>query len=365
MIMQQTDRLNSIDALRGFDMLWIMGGAEFMMALSKWVNLPFLSSIAQQMEHVEWNGFHFYDMIFPLFLFLAGVSLPFSLAKRQAIGNSIHQIHMHILKRTVILIILGIIYNGFFYFDWPARYASVLGRIGIAWGITALLVLHTRRTIQYVLFVFILLSYWAILKLVPVPNVGAGILTPDKCIVSYIDQLILPGRMYFQWYDPEGILSTWPAIATGLLGAFCGYHLQRSNSGHHKAFQLFLAGLFALIIGWLWNFVLPVNKNIWTSSFVLYAGGWSILLLSFFYWVIDVLGFKKWSFPFRVIGMNSITIYMAQPIIGFWNANEFFFSGMVRYMPDLMRQSFQYFTYIIICYVFLYFLYRKKIFLKV
>lgn len=363
--MKHTERLSSIDALRGFDMLWIMGGAEFIIALSKWVKLPILDLIAQQMEHVEWNGFHFYDIIFPLFLFLAGVSLPFSFSKRQASGDSLQKIHMHIIKRTLILIILGIIYNGFFYFDWPARYASVLGRIGIAWGITAFVVLHTRRKIQYILFVLILLSYWAILKLVPVPNVGAGNLTPDKCIVGYIDQLLLPGRMYFQWYDPEGILSTWPAIATGLLGAFCGYHLQRPIYERHKVFQLFIVGIIALILGWFWNFVLPVNKNIWTSSFVLYAGGWSILLLSVFYWVIDVLGLKKWSFPFKVIGMNSITIYMAQPIIGFWNTNEFFFSGLAKYMPDLIRQTFMYFTYIIICYAFLYFLYRKKIFLKV
>jgi predicted acyltransferase len=358
-------RIVSIDALRGFDMLWIMGGAEFIIALAKWINQPWFNVIANQMDHVVWNGFHFYDIIFPLFLFLAGVSFPFSLQKRKSLNQSDRQIHSHIFTRMLILVALGILYNGFLSFEFPARYASVLGRIGIAWACGALIAMHVKRKYQYWIFIGILFLYWAILMLIPVPGVGAGILTPDKCIVGYVDRLLLPGKFYFKDYDPEGILSTLPAIGTALLGIFCGYHLNRKMNEYHKTAQLFIAGAILVAIGWLWNMVLPINKNIWTSSFAVFAGGWSIILLSIFYFLFDVLNWKKLAFPFVVIGLNSITIYLAQPILGLYTPHRFFFAGAAKYFPPQIQESYLTFTYIFVCWIFLYFLYKKKIFIKV
>ncbi len=361
----KSERILSIDALRGFDMLWIMGGAEFIQALNNGFQIPLTKILANQMEHVSWNGFHFYDMIFPLFLFLAGVSFPFSYQNRIEKGQTRKQILFHVLKRMLVLIILGIIYNGFLRFEFPARYASVLGRIGISWAIAAILVIFTKKILQLEIFVGILLIYWAILRLVPIPGVGAGILSPENSIVAFVDQNFLPGKLYFEHYDPEGILSTIPSVATALLGVFCGYILQCNHKKIKKVFYLFAIGVISLLIGWLWNFILPINKNVWTSSFVLYAGGWSVLLLAFFYYIIDVVGWKRWSFPFVVIGMNSITIYMAQPILGFDSPVNFFFGGLANMLPLSLQQSFLSFSYIIVCWLFLYFLYRKKILLKV
>ncbi|MCX7985884.1 MAG: DUF5009 domain-containing protein, partial [Bacteroidales bacterium] len=358
-------RLYSLDALRGFDMLWIMGGAEFIMALHKWLNTGITKTLATQMEHVPWNGFHFYDIIFPLFLFLAGVSFPFSLQKRIQQGQSKRQIIGHIIKRMVILVILGIVYNGFLSFEWPARYASVLGRIGIAYAIASILTLYLNRKTQYIIFGIILISYWAILMLIPIPGVGAGILTPEKSLVAYIDQLLLPGKTYFPHYDPEGILSTIPAIATAQLGIFCGYTLQSNMGDYKKVFQLLLNATALILLGLLWNTVFPINKNIWSSSFVLFAGGLSVFLLAIFYLIIDVWKLKKWAFPFAVIGMNSITIYLAQPILGLYTPHQFFFAGVNKYLPTSIQETFMTFTYILTCWFFLYFLYRKKIFLKV
>lgn len=361
----ENQRLYSIDALRGFDMLWIMGGAEFIIALHKWLHMDFTAVLATQMEHVPWHGFHFYDIIFPLFLFLAGVSFPFSFRKRRQQGQSTRQIVAHIVRRMVILVLLGMLYNGFLSFEWPARYASVLGRIGIAYGLAALMAMFLSRKTQYIIFGSILVLYWAALMLVPVPGVGAGILTPDKCLVGYIDRLLLPGRFYFEHYDPEGILSTFPAIATAQLGIFCGFILQKDTVAYRKVFQLAMLSICLIIGGVLWNVIFPINKNIWTSSFVLFAGGLSVMLLTLFYLVIDVWNFKKWAFPFAVIGMNSITIYLAQPILGLYTPHQFFFAGMSKYLPANLQEPFMTFTYMLTCWVFLYFLYRKKIFLKV
>lgn len=358
-------RLYSLDALRGFDMLWIMGGAEFIMALHKWLHTDFTAALATQMEHVPWHGFHFYDIIFPLFLFLAGVSFPFSYQKRLQQGQTKRKIVLHIIKRMVVLVILGVIYNGFLNFEFPARYASVLGRIGIAYGIAALMAVFFSRKIQIIVFGSILILYWAVLMFVPVPGVGAGVLTADKCLVGYVDQLLLPGRFYFEHYDPEGILSTFPAIATAQLGIFCGLILQKNLGAYQRVLRLTWIAIGLICGGLIWNTVFPINKNIWTSSFVLFAGGISVMLLTLFYLIIDVWKVRKWAFPFVVIGMNSITIYLAQPILGLYTPHQFFFAGISKYLPTVMQETFMTFTYILTCWVFLYFLYRKKIFLKV
>jgi predicted acyltransferase len=369
-VVPKSGRLVSLDALRGFDMLWIMGGERIIVALADLTGAAGLAWAATQMDHVEWNGFHFYDLIFPLFLFIAGVSMPFSMDKRLAAGESKVKIYRHIFVRMLILVIFGIIYNGFLEFDrGNIRYASVLGRIGLGWFFAALIVLNSKPKWWYAWFGGILLFYWAILKLIPVPGYGAGDLSMEGSIVGYVDRLLLPGRLYLEVHDPEGILSTIPAVSTALLGAITGNFLRipfQQISGLKKALWMGLSGILLLGAGWLWGLVFPINKNLWTSSFVLYAGGWSLILLAIFYLIIDVWGWKKWAFFFIVIGLNSITIYMFQAgIINFRSSTEFFFGGIIKSFAENWQPLIGAIGYTTVCWVFLYVLYKYRIFLKV
>jgi predicted acyltransferase len=366
----KSKRLVSLDALRGFDMLWIMGGERIITALANLTGATALTWAATQMDHVEWNGFHFYDLIFPLFLFIAGVSMPLSLDKRKASGESKAKIYRHIFIRMITLVIFGIIYNGFLDLNWGhIRYASVLGRIGLGWFFAAIIVLNCKPKWWYAWFGGILLFYWAILALIPVPGYGAGNLTMEGSLAGYIDRLLLPGHLYRDIHDPEGILSTIPAIGTALMGAMTGNFLRipdQKISGLKKALWLSIAGIISLGSGWLWGLLFPINKNLWTSSFVLYTGGWSLLLIALFYLIIDVWGWKKWAFFFIVIGMNSITIYMFQAgIINFQSSAEFFFGGIIKSFGENWQPLIGAIGYTTVCWVFLYILYRKKIFLKV
>jgi predicted acyltransferase len=368
---EKSDRLLSLDALRGFDMLWITGGETLIISLAALTGWPFLKWAQTQMDHVPWDGFAFYDMIFPLFLFIAGVSMPLSMLKRKKRGDSAKTIYWHIFKRMFLLVLLGWIYNGLLHFNFhDQRWASVLGRIGLAWFFAAIIVLNTSVRGQIIWFLGILLSYWAVMKLIPVPGFGAGVLTPEGNLGAYIDQQLLPGSFCCYTYgDNEGIISTIPAIATALLGALTGHFLMiedRKLSGVKKGLIILGAGIVLLAIGKAWSFVFPVIKNLWTSSFVLFAGGWSMILLSVFYLIIDVWKIRKWAFPFVVIGLNSITIYMlVSGIINFQNINNYFFGGVVHLFSTPVQPVINSICYIFCEWILLYILYKKNIFLKV
>jgi predicted acyltransferase len=367
----KTERLVSLDALRGFDMLWITGGEGLIISLAALTGWPLFKWAETQMQHVPWEGFVFYDLVFPLFLFIAGVSMPLSIVKRKKCGESLKNIYWHLFKRLFLLLLLGAIYNSLLYFDFEnQRYASVLGRIGLAWFFAALIVLNTSIRGQIIWFAGILFSYWAIMKLIPVPGFGAGVLTPEGNLGGFIDRQLLPGSICCYTYgDNEGILSTLPAISTALLGALTGHFLISENrklNGLKKGLIMLVAGLVLLCLGKLWSLLFPIIKNLWTSSFVLFAGGWSLLLLSVFYLIIDVWKIRRWSFPFVVIGLNSITIYMlAAGIINFQTMNEFFFPGIIKLFSEPVRPVISAVCFIICEWVFLYILYRKNIFLKV
>ena len=366
----KSQRLASLDALRGFDMLFIMGGERIVTALAELTGAGCLTWAATQMHHMEWNGFHFYDMIFPLFLFIAGVSMPYSFANRLSKGVSRGKIYRHMFRRMIILVVFGIIYNGFLEFDWGnIRYASVLGRIGLGWFFAALIVFNAKPRWWPIWFGGILLFYWGIMMLVPVPGYGAGVLTQEGSLAGYVDRLLLPGKLFLGNHDPEGILSTIPAVSTALLGAITGNFLRmpdRQVPRIKKAMWIGIAGGISLLIGWSWGQVFPINKNLWTSSFVMYAGGWSLLLLALFYLIIDVWNRKGWAFFFIVIGMNSITIYMLQRgIINFHSTRDFFFGGLINSFSGSWQSLISALGYTTVCWVFLYILYRKKIFLKV
>lgn len=363
-------RLVSLDALRGFDMFWIMGGETIFIGLAAATSWPFFNWCAEQLEHVPWHGFHFYDMIFPLFLFISGISFPFSLAKRSASGETRSKIYKHVFYRGLILVLLGILYNNGVRFKLgELRYGSVLGRIGMAWMFAALIFMNTKLTWRIVWFWALIIGYWLLLALVPAPDGnGADVFSREGNFASYVDRILMPGKLYLGNHDPEGILSTVPAISTALLGMFTGEFLMSEyfkNKLYKKAFVILGAGIFFVIIGKLWNQVFPINKNLWTSSFVCYVGGLSLILFSVFYLIIDVWGLKKWTLFFVVIGMNPITIYLANRIINFRNAARFFFGGFAEILPETWGTFINGIGITIVGWVFLYFLYKKKIFLKI
>jgi predicted acyltransferase len=360
-----SDRIVSIDALRGFDMFWIIGGGTVLESLVHvWKN-PVTETIHTQLEHVDWQGFHFEDLIFPLFLFIMGVVLPFSISRRRQRGQSLPMIYLHILKRSVVLILLGLIFNDLLSFNWPQmRWPGVLQRIGLCYFFASFLVVHTKWRTQAIFVAAVLILYWLAMTLIPVPGFGAGVITKEGCLSSYIDQQLIPGELYYGSGDNEGLISTLPAICTALIGSLAGLWLRSDRSGSRKTAGLAAAGLAGVIIGYLWGLIFPIIKIIWTSSYTLFSGGFCLLLLALFYWIIDVKGYRKWTIFFVIIGVNPITIYFLQRFVDFGGIAEFFFSGLAAH-AGLVAPLVIPLGVLAIKWLLLLFLYRHKIFFKV
>ncbi len=363
-----SERLASIDALRGFDMFWIVGGDDVARALGKWWGGPHGEQFAEQFEHVDWEGFRFYDLIFPLFLFVVGVVLPFSLRKYTSGAHPRTAPIGRIVRRVALLFFCGLLYNNLLQFHFDAlRITGVLQRIAICYGAAALLYLFLKVRARAILFVAILLGYWAILALVPSPESRAGDYTKETNLAGYVDRHYLPGKIYQSFYgygDNEGLLSTIPAIATSLLGVFAGEWLLSNRNQWLKSFGLAVAGLACLGLGVTWGHVFPVIKILWTSSYLLIAGGWSLILLSLFYTVIDVIKLRAWAFFFIVIGMNAITIYLATHFIPFDDIAQKFLGGVARYSGDFKLAVIP-LGVLALEWLLLYHLYRNRIFLRV
>jgi predicted acyltransferase len=363
-----SQRLYSLDALRGFDMFWIMGAEEIVHALSEATGSSFWKGFSNQLTHPAWNGFHFYDLIFPLFLFLAGVASPYSVGRELEKGKSRNQLLWRVVRRGLMLVVLGVIYNNGLHIKplSEIRFGSVLGRIGIAYAIANIIYLYTKERGQIIWFTGLLIGYWLLLKFTSAPGHPAGDLTMEGNFASYIDRHLIPGRLYLGIHDPEGLVSAIPAVSTGLLGILTGQFIKNGSfAPTRKSWMMALAGVIFLGLAQLWNLDFPINKNLWTSSFVLQVGGWSLLLLSLFYYVIDVLGYKKWAFYFKIIGMNSILIYMSGQFIDWEYSTKAFFGWLGQLVMDPYKLVIMAICYVMVKWFFLYFMYRQKIFLRV
>lgn len=361
-------RLFSLDALRGFDMFWIMGGEEIFHTMAKATKSPFWEAIANQFTHPDWNGFHLYDLIFPLFLFMAGVSTPFSVGRELEKGKSKKQLVVRVIKRALLLVLLGLVVNNGLNIMpiSEIRFASVLGRIGIAYMFANIIYLYSSERMQMVWFWVFIIGYWLLLKFTSAPGFPHGDLTMQGNFASYMDRIILPGKLYLGIHDPEGLFSTIPAISTGLLGIITGTILKKTGLAQMKKVAILtITGIIFLVIAQIWNLDFPINKNLWTSSFVMQVGGLSLLLMAFFYYIIDVLGYKKWSFYFRVIGMNSILIYVSGHFIKWSYTNNGFFGWIGKLMGDPFNAVAMAITFVMVKWLFLYYLYQKKTFLRV
>jgi predicted acyltransferase len=342
----ESKRLTSLDALRGFDMFWILGADSFVYALHEVSRNPATKFIAEQLDHAEWAGFHFYDLIFPMFVFIMGVSTVFSLTKiieQEGRAAAVKRV----LRRGILLFVIGLIYSGGFTNPWPdMRLMGVLNRIALCYTFGGLAFCFFKTRGLVTIAVSLLLGYWALMELVPFPDVrptpgGDAIITREagfknisqlnlastnlihgSCVqgvnlANYLDQKYLPGRKYDGTYDPEGLLSTLPAFVTGLLGIFTGLFLRKQSApAARTAVTLIAAGAISAAAGWLWGMEFPVIKKIWTSSYVLVAGGYSAMLLGAFYWIVDVKKKTTWCQPFIWIGMNPITLYLTSNFLG-------------------------------------------------
>lgn len=361
-------RLLSLDTLRGFDMFWISGGENLIHVLAKVTGWSWAVALGLQFRHVEWHGFVAYDLIFPLFLFLAGVSAPFSIGSRLEKGTDKKELARKAISRGLILFCLGVLYNnGLFHTAWEKmRYGSVLGRIGLAGMFAQLIYIYCGSRAQWIWFAGLLIGYWLFMAYSPVPGCGAGLFTMECNPASYLDRIIMPGHLYKDIHDPEGFASTIPAISTALLGIFAGKILREKNRPKQQKVAIIgIAGVISLIAAILWGTIFPINKNLWTSSFALMAGGWSLLLLALFYFIVDVLEWRKWTFFFVVIGMNSIVIYMVGDFIDFRYTTEALFGGLLSFLPEGAEKLGKIVAFLGVQWAFLYVLYRNKWFLKV
>ena len=364
-----SNRLISIDTLRGLDMLLITGAGTFIYLLHGKTDLPWVDAFALQFEHPPWHGFALYDFIFPLFLFIAGLSIPFSLSKGLEQGLSKSQLYKKAFIRMLILIGLGILDKNvpFPYFDWPqVRVASVLGRIGIAGFVACVLFLNFDSKARILWVAGLLLFYYAALFLIPVPGYGAGDLSFEGNLVGWIDRHFLPGRLLQKTYDENGLFTQIPALCLSVLGTIAADILRNKNLvAYQKLRNLIIYGLVCAAIGLLWSLHFPINKHLWSSSFIMLTGGMSFLTFALFYWIIDILQYKRWTFFFFVIGMNSLTIYLAYRFIDFGYTSRLLFEGLYKYSAEKWHPVYQSLGALALVWIFLYFLYRQKIFVKV
>jgi predicted acyltransferase len=332
---EPAQRLQSLDALRGFDMIWIVGAEAVGAAIGHVRGGPVYGLFAAQFDHVDWVGFHFYDLIFPLFVFMVGVSITYSLRRLVAEGGRAAAVR-RVLRRSLLLYVLGLFYYGGF--DGPIshiRLMGVLQRLGLCYLFAGLLFIYLRPRALAAVFVGILVGYWALLTFVPVPGWGRGDFAEGHNLANWIDQRFLPWRKWDGDHDPEGLLSTLTAVASCLLGVLSGLLLRdEATTQHQKAALLAGIGAALLLLGLLWGLEFPVIKKIWTSSYVLVAGGWSMLLLSLFYLVIDVWGFRAWSIPFVWIGTNALAIYVITNVADFWKISSRLVGGDVAAWLD-------------------------------
>ena len=420
----RTERLMSIDALRGFDMFWIIGADSLVYALHRFTPNKPTAILADQLDHADWEGFHFYDLIFPLFVFLMGVSVVFSLTKTiERAGRA--EALKRVVRRGVLLFLVGLFYSGGFTNGWPdMRLMGVLNRIALAYLFGGLLFCFFKPRALVGICAGILIGYWALMSFVPIrdikltrsniaqvaeqagdlktaayfrdresPNPSAvknsaawaateclfyattnwvrGKFDKGHDLADHLDFQCLPGKKYDTFFDPEGLLSTIPAVGTCLLGIFAGFLLKNQGvPDQKKVFYLLGVGAAAVILGWCWNFQFPVIKKIWTSSYVLVAGGYSAILLGVFYQIVDVWQKRAWCQPFVWMGMNSITIYLTSNIIGGFrrlatrlvggDVRVFFDTHLAKGLGDMLVSI----VGLLLAFWFVRFLYKRNIFLR-
>jgi len=328
------------------------------------------------LEHAEWNGWTPTDLIFPFFLFIVGVAMVLSFEARKARGATRMALLRHALLRAAIIFALGLFLEGYPFHLRTMRLPGVLQRIAVVYLVASLTVLYCGRRLRSAIAAAILLGYWALLKLVPVPGYGAGVLTMDGSLAGYVDRTLLYNHLWVAHrFDPEGLVSTLPAVASCLLGVFAGEWI-REKSGFSLIRGLLVGAVIGLGLGRLWGLWFPINKNLWTSSYVLFTTGFALALLALCYWTVDVRGWRKWAQPFVWYGVNPLAIYCLATLLGVLSVNhslggrrvkDIVYGGLYAHLtPDPYFNSMLYgLSYVLLFLVVAWLLDRKRIFIKV
>ena len=344
------------------------------------VNDPGLEEHAYApLQHARWNGITPTDYVFPSFIFMVGISVALSYSKQLAKGLPRRDMIKKIIRRALILFVLGVFLSTLPYFDFANyRIPGVLQRISLVYVACALFFLYTGWKFQARLAAFILLAYFLVMTLVPVPGYGYAILEPGKNLAAWLDAIVIPGRMWQGTWDPEGILSSFPAVVTGICGMLAGHLVVSKQTTERKIIWLFFAGFISFALANMWNWWFPINKNLWTSSFVLYTAGLDAMILASLYFLVDVLGYKRgWAFA-TIYGSNAIAAYLVAEVlddllivrwtgrengksIQEWAIGKLLTTGI---SPELLSFVWA-LAFCALCFILIYILYRKKIFLKI
>jgi len=297
------NRLISLDVFRGLTI-----------ATMVMVNNPgSWNSIYWPLEHAEWNGWTPTDLVFPFFLFIVGVSIPLAFGQRVEVGGTKRDLYLKVVRRTLVIFGLGLFLNGFPYYHLSEiRIPGVLQRIAVCYFFASIIFLTTKIRTQVIIALALLIVYWLLMTHLAAPGFVAGDLSKEGSLASFIDRLVFGPHIWKQGkvYDPEGILSTIPAIATALFGVLTGHWLRSNRSPYEKVAGMFVLGAACVMIGWSWNPFFPINKALWTSSYVFFTGGLALQLLALCYWLIDIKNYRAWTRPFVVFGVNAIALYV-------------------------------------------------------
>jgi predicted acyltransferase len=356
-------RLVSLDVFRGIT----IAGMVLVNNPGTW------SSIYWPLEHAEWNGWTPTDLVFPFFLFIVGVSITLAFARRVEEGSVRRDLYLKVIKRTAIIFGLGLFLNGFPYFQLGTiRIAGVLQRIAICYLIASLIFLTTKVRTQLLIAIALLIVYCLVMTRLAAPGYAPGDLTKEGSIASFVDRVLLGPHIWKQGkvYDPEGLLSTFPAVATTLFGILTGHWLRSERPRLEKVVGMFVAGAVFVALGWAWNPFFPINKSLWTSSYVLFTAGLALQFLALCYWLIDIKGYRKWAWPFEVFGVNALALFVGTglmvKLMGLFKVQGWIFRNAFLSWATPINASLAYAIAFILLWLFLmWLLYRKHILIKV
>ncbi len=303
-----TERLVSLDVFRGIT----IAGMVLVNNPGTWEHIYW------PLQHAQWHGWTPTDLVFPFFLFIVGVAITLAFGSRVESERSKRDLYLKVIKRTLIIFGLGLLLNAIPYFNLSElRIPGVLQRIAVCYFFASIIFLNTKVRTQVIITIALLIVYRLMMGLIPAPGFAAGDLSKEGSIASFVDRVVFGKHVWAQAkvYDPEGLLSTIPALATTLIGVLTGHWLRTKKSAHEKVAGMFVAGMACIVVGWAWNPLFPINKALWTSSYVLFTGGLALQLLAFCHWLIDIKGFRLWAKPFEVFGMNAIALYVGSALM--------------------------------------------------
>lgn len=363
-----SQRLVSLDVFRGIT----IAGMVLVNNPGTWEHIYW------PLEHAQWHGWTPTDLVFPFFLFIVGVAITLAFSSRVEMGGSKRDLYVKVIKRSLIIFAIGLFLNAFPHFHLSVlRIPGVLQRIAVCYLLASLIFLNTRIATQIAITIALLIFYCVLVKFVPAPGFLAGDLTREGSLPSFVDRLVFGKHVWSQAkvYDPEGILSTIPALATTLIGVLTGHWLRTEKTRYEKVAAMFVVGAMCIAVGWGWNAFFPINKALWTSSYVLFTGGLALQFLGLCYWLIDIKGYRKWARPFEIFGVNAIALYVGSGImadlfgvihiqgepLGGWIYNHAFASWMSEINASLAFAI----AFVLFWLGLMWILWRRRIFLRV